>query len=363
MNLEEQFTGRRVFITGHTGFKGSWLSLWLLRLGADITGYALPPKTEDDLFVKCDLQSKLHSIVGDINDYEKLHRAMLAAQPDFVFHLAAQPLVRHSYEDPLETFATNVVGSANLLEAVRHVPSVKSLIYVTTDKCYKDRKWVWGYRESDELGGRDPYSASKAAAELIFSSYQDSFFHYMTDFSAASVRAGNVIGGGDWAVDRIVPDCINALRNRAPIVLRSPFATRPWQHVLEPLGGYLMLASQLAGREGAAYAGAWNFGPSTDSKKSVQQLADKIIQNWGSGTLVHTEADEAKIETMTLQLNSEKAHTDLCWRPIWDFQATVQETVGWYKAMEEGVDCFEFTNDQITRYYSEFKRKLEMSND
>ncbi|HSM98265.1 MAG TPA: CDP-glucose 4,6-dehydratase, partial [Gallionella sp.] len=244
-NLAESFRGKRVLVTGHTGFKGSWLALWLHQMGAHVLGYALPPERDDDHFNLLGLVRQIDHVVGDIRDHAAVRQAFERFQPEIVFHLAAQPLVRYSYAEPKLTFDTNVAGSVNILEAVRTTQSIKALVYVTSDKCYRNNEWIWGYRENDELGGHDPYSASKAAAELVFSSYQDSFFHARAGFGAATVRAGNVIGGGDWALDRIVPDAIRALRADKPVMLRNPNSTRPWQHVLEPLSGYLMIAANL----------------------------------------------------------------------------------------------------------------------
>lgn len=358
MSQLEIFRGKHVFLTGHTGFKGSWLSMWLLQLGAKVTGYSLPSKTDKDLFVVAGLQEKLTHIEGDVRDYDKLSSAIRGANPDFVFHLAAQSLVRYSYDNPLETFSTNVLGSAHVLNAVRDVESVRSLILVTTDKCYKNKNWAWGYRENDELGGHDPYSGSKAAAEIVFSSYQDSYFNRKERFGAASVRAGNVIGGGDWSEDRIIPDCIIALRSEAAIAVRNPSATRPWQHVLEPLGGYLLLAAAIAGKSGKEFSGAWNFGPSIDANKTVGELVDELVRCWGSGSVDYAAADTTKSEAMILQLNSDKAATRLGWRPTWDFKRTIKETVGWYQETDRGVNPWEYTNKQIRNYSLAYSKTL-----
>jgi CDP-glucose 4,6-dehydratase len=267
-------------------------------------------------------------------------------QPEFVFHLAAQPLVRFSYDDPKLTFDTNVGGSVNILEAVRATPSIRALIYVTSDKCYRNKEWLWGYRENDELGGRDPYSASKAAAELVFSSYQDSFFSKRSGFGAASVRAGNVIGGGDWAADRIVPDCIRSLQNNEPIVLRNPGATRPWQHVLDPLSGYLQAAIALY-HDPAGFSGAWNFGPDDSSIRSVKDLAEKIIVSWGEGRIEVSPQQNAPHEATLLHLNCDKSRQLLGWRPCWDVDRAVAETVRWYREVVAGRPVLDISRQQI----------------
>ena len=276
-----QLSGKRVFVTGHTGFKGSWLTLLLSELGAQVAGYALDPIHPDDHFNLLNFKNLVRDHRADIRDGSGLLKAMQEWQPEVVFHLAAQPLVRRSYTEPKLTFDTNVGGSVNLLEAVRQTASVNALIFVTSDKCYRNKEWVWGYRESDELGGEDPYSASKAAAELIFSSYLESFFSSRSNLGAASVRAGNVIGGGDWSENRIIPDCIKALSRGEKIILRNPKATRPWQHVLDPVCGYVCLAAKLLS-EPRRYSSSWNFGPGSDASHSVIEVAEKIIHHWWS---------------------------------------------------------------------------------
>lgn len=341
--------GKRVLLTGDTGFKGSWLALWLAQADAEVWGYALPPERDNDHFNLLGLRDRIHHRDGDIRDREKLGAFFKEAQPEFVFHLAAQALVRRSYQDPKETFDTNVGGSVNLLECVRETPSVKALVYITSDKCYRNNEWIWGYRENDELGGHDPYSASKAAAELVFSAYGDSFYRSRSNFGYATVRAGNVIGGGDWAVDRIVPDCVRALRDGASIVLRKPQSTRPWQHVLEPLGGYLTLAAALA-QDPTRYSGAWNFGPDGEAARSVQDLTQVIVERWGSGTIeINASADDPH-EAGLLHLNCDKAHHILGWKPRWGFQRTVAETVDWYRAVLAGESVSKISGDQIKSY-------------
>jgi len=348
-SIYDAFRGRRILVTGHTGFKGSWLSLWLHQMGAQVMGYALPPERPDDHFNLLGLETIMEHVVGDIRDIGAVRKAFDRFQPEIAFHLAAQPLVRYSYAEPKLTFDTNVAGSVNILEAARMCSSLKALVYVTSDKCYRNNEWVWGYRENDELGGHDPYSASKAAAELVFSSYQDSFFHSRQDFGAASVRAGNVIGGGDWALDRIVPDAIRALKAGTPILLRNPNSTRPWQHVLEPLFGYLMIAERLLG-EPKRFAGAWNFGPRSESIRTVQALAESAAARWGGGKVQVAQQANAPHEAGLLHLNCDKAHQLLGWHPKWDFDRTVAETVHWYREITSGAPAREVSSKQIQSY-------------
>ena len=324
------FKGKRVFVTGDSGFKGSWLSLLLWRCGAEVTGYSLPPITDEDHFVAVRLAQKIRHIDGDILDVGHLTAAFNEAQPEIVFHLAAQPLVRLSYREPSETFRTNILGSVNVLECVHQSAAVRSLVFVTSDKCYKNKEWIWGYRENDELGGHDPYSASKAAAEIVFESYRLSFFQARSALGAASVRAGNVIGGGDWSPDRIIPDCIRALSAGDPIRIRSPEATRPWQHVLEPVYGYLQLSTRLF-EDPSHFSGAWNFGPSHGSHKSVLDLAQAIVQAWGAGSVSVEPPPDAPHEAGFLHLNCDKARNNLGWEPVFGFEETVEETVRWYR--------------------------------
>lgn len=343
------FAGKRVLVTGDTGFKGSWLCLWLHQLGAKVLGYALPPEGPQDHFILLGLDKMIEHVDGDILDKPKLDAVFERFQPEVVFHLAAQPLVRYSYDKPKLTFDTNVAGSVNVLEAIRASSSVKALVYVTSDKAYKNKEWIWGYRENDELGGHDPYSASKAAAELLFSSYQDSFFSKREGFGAATVRAGNVIGGGDWALDRIVPDSIRALRQDRPIHLRNPNSTRPWQHVLEPLSGYLMTAARLL-EEPKRYAGAWNFGPDSESIRTVGELARMVVKGWGAGEVVVAEQVNAPHEATLLHLNCDKAHQLMRWRPKWNADRAVAETVSWYRQVHEGEEALGISSQQVLAY-------------
>lgn len=342
------FNGKRVLVTGDTGFKGAWLCLWLKQLGAVVNGFALPPE-QDSLFNALNLASLINHTDGDIRNEAELLACFQQTEPEFVFHLAAQSLVRLSYTEPKSTFDTNVGGSVNLLEAVRSTPSVRSLVYVTSDKCYRNREWIWGYREHDELGGHDPYSASKAAAEVVIASYTDSFFRARKTLGVASVRAGNVIGGGDWALDRIVPDCVRALLDGRPIQIRNPHATRPWQHVLDPLSGYLLVASRLY-REPERFGGAWNFGPRAESIRTVHDLAHTLIRYWGSGTTEEAREDNAPHEATLLHLNCDKAHHLLGWHAGWDFEQAVAETAVWYRETAAGAAAVEITGRQIASF-------------
>ena len=342
------FKGKRVLVTGHTGFKGSWLALWLTELGAQVAGFALPPKRQNDHFNLLDLSTKIQHIEGDIRDGEHLNSVVKDFKPDFIFHLAAQALVRASYDDPKTTFDTNVLGSVNVLEAARQLTSLTALVFITSDKCYFNKEWVWSYREEDQLGGRDPYSASKAAAELVFAAYQDSFFSNSLNMGAATTRAGNVIGGGDWASDRIVPDCIKALQEGKEIHIRSPYATRPWQHVLEPLSGYLLLAAKLA-IEPKQYSSSWNFGPNSSAIKTVEDITNGIIQRWGSGKLLIDKPDD-RHEANLLHLSIDKAVHNLGWRPRWNFEKTLDYTVNWYSSVLSGESAYDVSRSQIKQY-------------
>ena len=346
------FRGQNILVTGDTGFKGAWLSFWLAELGADVTGLALAPQKprgEKSLFEALDLGSRIKHIEGDIRDIEVVGAAFDTAQPVFLFHLAAQALVRRSYEEPKSTFDTNVGGSLNILESIRQTSSVKSLIFVTSDKCYDNKEWTWGYRENDVLGGRDPYSASKAAAELLFNSFQQSFFKQVDGLAASSVRAGNVIGGGDWACDRFVPDCVSALARDKPVQIRNPHARRPWQHVLDPLFAYLLLAARQY-EQPQRYSGSWNFGPLEKSNCTVRELAQLILAKWGSGSIEECHDAASVHEAASLQLNCDKAHRVLDWFPAWDLDRAVGETVIWYQQFFDGGDVREVTREQIGRF-------------
>jgi len=330
------YSGRRVFVTGHTGFKGSWLSYWLTQLGAQVTGYALEPPTEPSLFGALGLGGLVRHVVADVRDRDRLMSEMRAARPDIVFHLAAQPLVRQGYLEPQETFATNVMGTVNLLEAARTCDSVAAVMVVTSDKCYDNAETGRAFRESDAMGGRDPYSASKGCAELVTAAYRTSFFSVADSAAIASARAGNVIGGGDWASDRIIPDCVRALVAGEDVYVRNPEAIRPWQHVLEPLAGYLQLGTRLL-VEGNAVGGAWNFGPADDdSARSVRWVVEQFLAEWGSGTW--TSLDDAggePQEAQRLSLDSAKARELLQWASVWKADVAVSRTAAWYRRYVE----------------------------
>jgi CDP-glucose 4,6-dehydratase len=384
------YAGKRVFVTGHTGFKGSWLCEWLLGLGAKVTGYSLSPPTQPALFEQLGLAGRLRHIVGDIRDLPGLSRAVRAARPDYVFHLAAQTIVRDSYANPVETLAVNVMGTVHVLEALRSVSHPCAAVCVTTDKCYENREWVYGYRENDSLGGHDPYSASKAAAELAIGSYRRSFFQ-SHPVRIASARAGNVIGGGDWAADRIVPDCMRALEKGKPIPVRNPKATRPWQHVLEPLSGYLWLGACLAGALGAEdrrrrtedgrqktegrgrktedgsqkasaqlstinhqlstrLDTAFNFGPGHESNRTVVELVTEVLKHW-PGRWQDRSDPNAVHEAKLLQLATDKANALLRWAPVWTFPIAVEQTVQWYReAAHQSQSIPALTTRQIQLY-------------
>jgi CDP-glucose 4,6-dehydratase len=354
----DTYRGRRVLVTGHTGFKGSWLAEWLLALGAEVAGLALPPPTQPALFTQLDLGQRLRHHEGDIGDLGSVRRAVDDWQPDFVFHLAAQPLVRLSYRQPVETYRTNVLGTAHVLEAVRLAERPCTVICITTDKAYENREWLHAYREEDPMGGHDPYSSSKGAAELVISAYRRSFFSAPEScIRVASVRAGNVIGGGDWAEDRIVPDCMRSLLRGEPIRVRNPHATRPWQHVLEPLSGYLALGAHLdqAARQSdhprlARLAGAFNFGPPLDSNRPVRDLVAEILRHWPGSWADQPEAG-AVHEASLLNLATDKAHHLLGWHAVWDFATTLAETVQWYRHHQtQPATAGETTRQQIELY-------------
>jgi CDP-glucose 4,6-dehydratase len=355
MVISEFYKNKQILITGDTGFKGSWLALWLNSLGAKVYGYALPAETENAHFELLNLSNEITHIDGNLLDFDKLNQTFQDVQPEIVFHLAAQALVRLSYNEPKLTFDTNVAGSVNILEATRNTNSVKSLIYVTSDKCYKNKEWIWGYRENDELGGHDPYSASKAAAEIVFSSYMDSFFSKNKNIGIASVRAGNVIGGGDWALDRIIPDCIRSIMNKKEIEIRNPQATRPWQHVLEPLSGYMLLAQKLY-ENPIEFSGSWNFGPTIESIKTVKELTEKAIGIFGKGSVTIGNTDAQKHEAGLLHLNCDKSNHQLGWNPVWNFQQTVKTTIEWYKNYLNGENPKELSLNNVNQFMEDRKQ-------
>lgn len=347
----EIFRGKRVLVTGHTGFKGSWLTLLLNSLGAEVMGYALAPEYAGGHFERLGLEKQIRHVTGDVRDLDRLRQEVEAFQPEIVFHLAAQALVRSAYVDPKITFDVNVGGGVNLLEVVRTCESVRALVFITSDKCYENLEWIWGYRETDAMGGHDPYSASKGAAELVFSSYLRSFFANRPDFGAATARAGNVIGGGDWAADRIVPDCVRALQAGKPITIRSPRATRPWQHVLEPLSGYLKLGARLL-ESGHVYDGAWNFGPHVGDVRTVLDVANAIASQFENGSVAVDEPRDKPHEAHLLQLNSDKARQLLQWDTRWNFEKTLAATGGWYReVLVQSKSAEAVSRAQISAYY------------
>jgi CDP-glucose 4,6-dehydratase len=340
------FVNKRVFVTGHTGFKGGWLCLWLHALGAKVTGYALNPPTEPSLFRLCRIDELVKSIIGDVRDPVSLQRTLREDSPEIVIHMAAQAIVRDSYRDPVETYAVNVMGTVHLLEAVRRQPGVKAVVVVTTDKCYENREWVWGYRESEPLGGHDPYSSSKACAELVTAAYRHSFFGVPQQ--VATARAGNVIGGGDWAKNRLIPDCIRALTASQTIRIRHPSAVRPWQHVLEPLAGYLMLTERLVA-EGSAFAEAWNFGPSEEDARPVGWIVEHFAKTIPGFAWEKEDAIQPH-EANALRLDSGKARARLGWRPRWPLETALEKTMTWYEAWQQGEDMRDVSLRQIADY-------------
>jgi CDP-glucose 4,6-dehydratase len=326
------YQGRRVLVTGHTGFKGSWLALWLQELGADVTGVALPLAAQSSHWDLLGLSIDDRRL--DIRDIGTLQRVFSESQPEIVFHLAAQPLVRRSYRDPLDTWSTNVMGTVNVLEACRQQPSVQAIVAVTTDKCYENRSWSWGYRENDRLGGHDPYSASKAGAELVAASYRSAYFDATGSPLLATARAGNVIGGGDWSEDRLIPDLVRALETGKSLEIRSPDATRPWQHVLECLSGYLMLGERLLAGE-KSFAGAWNFGPEPEGNRTVSEVLGKLSRHW-EAMRWHVTSEPHPHEAKLLYLDSARARSVLHWQPVWNIDTTLGHTAGWYRAWLDG---------------------------
>jgi CDP-glucose 4,6-dehydratase len=347
------WSGKSVFLTGHTGFKGSWLSLLLQSFGARVTGYALPAPTTPSLFKDADIGAGMESLIGDIRDGDKVAQCLKAARPDIVLHLAAQPLVRYSYENPVETYSTNVLGLVNLLEAVRKTETVRAVVNVTSDKCYENREWPWAYRENEPMGGFDPYSNSKGCAELVTSAYRQSFFHpdrYSTHGVAlGSGRAGNVIAGGDWAADRLVPDIVRALLSGKEIVVRNPASIRPWQHVLEPLSGYLTLAERLF-EQGPDFAEGWNFGSTEDDARPVHWIVDYMVRAWGEGASWRLASETGPHEAHFLKLDSSKARARLGWRPKWSLATTLESIVEWNRAYASGTPVRTITLQQISDF-------------
>lgn len=357
MNLfNNTYNNKKVLITGDTGFKGSWLAIWLKELGADVYGYALPPQRKEDNFVRCNLDKIIKHYDGDIRDSESVIKHFNFIQPEIAFHLAAQPIVLESYKNPNYTFETNIMGTVNFFEAVRKTFSVKAALNITSDKCYQNNEWVWGYRENDPMGGKDPYSASKGCSELVTSAYLNSFFTKDSHSAIASARAGNVIGSGDWADYRIVPDFFRAIKKKEKLIIRNPNATRPWQHVLEPLGGYLLLASKLYA-EGNKYSGGWNFGPLDQANHKVSELIEAIIKYNGKGEVVLDDATEKLHEANMLKLDISKAQWELNWKPVLNFEELIKFTVDGYVSELENNDVYESRKRQILDYVELAKQK------
>lgn len=348
-NVDPAFwAGKRVFLTGHTGFKGSWMSLWLQQMGAQVTGFALAPPTSPALFEVAGVAAGMTSIIGDIRDREALETALVAADPEIVIHMAAQPLVRASYDDPVGTYATNVMGTVHLLEAVRKAASVRAVCVVTTDKCYENREWVWGYREDEAMGGYDPYSNSKGCSELVTSAYRRSFFTGDGQPALASGRAGNVIGGGDWATDRLIPDILRAVADGDPVLIRNPLATRPWQHVLEPVSGYLVLCQALWADPAAAQA--WNFGPRDEDAQPVQWIVERMCARWGDGADWTRDESVQPHEANYLKLDISKARFGLGWQPRWSLSEALDRIVAWHRAWLSGTDMHAYSLEELERF-------------
>lgn len=341
--------GKKVFLTGHTGFKGSWLSLWLQSLGATVKGFALQPPTQPALFEQACVEKGMESVIGDIRNLEAITSAMVSFNPDILIHMAAQPLVRLSYREPVETYATNVMGTVHVLEAARKCVNLKAIVNVTTDKCYENREWVWGYRENEPMGGHDPYSNSKGCSELVTAAYRNSFFNTVDTAALASARAGNVIGGGDWAEDRLIPDILRAFEKKQPVIIRNPLATRPWQHVLEPLSGYLILAEKLYS-EGDVYAEGWNFGPKDEDVQPVDWILNHMTKHWGTGASWKLDANPQPHEAQLLKLDISKAVSKLKWQPLWSLAYTLDTIVDWHQAWLQGKDVQQQTLQQIKLY-------------
>ncbi len=342
------WSGKRLFLTGHTGFKGSWLSLWLQSMGVELYGFALTPPTNPALFNEANVAQGMTSTIGDIREYDTLFKAMQAARPDIVIHMAAQPLVRYSYEAPVETYATNVMGTVNMLEAARQVGTARAIVNVTTDKCYENREWIWGYREDEPMGGYDPYSNSKGCAELVTSAYRNSFLKNC-GIAVATARAGNVIGGGDWAADRLVPDILRSFEASQPVIIRNPHAIRPWQHVLEPLHGYLLLAEQLY-TGGQTFAEGWNFGPKDDDARPVQWIVEQMVNQWGQGASWQQDGGVHPHEANYLKLDISKAKARLGWQPRWPLATALEKIIAWHQACLTATNMHEFTMQQIANY-------------
>lgn len=340
--------GKRVLLTGHTGFKGSWLSLWLQAMGVQLRGVALPAPTSPALFDIAGVAEGMDHQIADIRDYNRIQALFSEFQPEIVIHMAAQPLVRRSYQQPIETYATNVMGTVHVLEAARQTGSVRAIVNVTTDKCYENREWVWGYREDEPMGGFDPYSNSKGCAELVSSAYRKSFLK-PEGIALATARAGNVIGGGDWAEDRLIPDILRALEQQIPVLIRNPHAIRPWQHVLEPLSGYLLLAERLY-KQGQTDSEGWNFGPCDEDAQPVQWIVEHLCHAWGNGASWSLQAGEHPHEASFLKLDISKARQRLHWAPRWSLETALSRIIDWHQACRKGADMRAICLEQITQY-------------
>jgi CDP-glucose 4,6-dehydratase len=360
MEINNNFwLGKKIFLTGHTGFKGAWLSIWLKVLGANVIGFSLPPDTKPNMFQLIEKDIDIESIFGDVRDFELVKKSIIHHKPDFVIHLAAQSIVRQSYTSPLETFQVNVIGTANILEAIRHVGSIRAAVCITSDKCYENREWIWKYRENDPMGGWDPYSASKGCSELVISSYRKSFFH--TDqydkhgVAIASARAGNVIGGGDWGADRLIPDIMRAFSENKKVIIRNPNSIRPWQHVLDLLKGYILLSERLC-EHGPEYADAWNFGPSDSDEVTVLGIVEHIAKLWRDGASWSIVPDSIHHEATMLKLDSSKARSRLGWVPKLNITDALDHLVSWYRNYYNSrSNVYSFTEDQILSYMNRIK--------
>ena len=341
--------GKKVYLTGHTGFKGSWLSLWLQNMGALVKGYSLSVNTSPALFSEADVAAEMESEIGDIRNLEQLTRSMVSFNPDILIHMAAQPLVRLSYQEPVDTFTTNVIGTVNVLEAARKCSALKAIVSVTTDKCYENKEWDWGYREIEPMGGDDPYSRSKGCAELVTASYRRSFFSSKGTASLASARAGNVIGGGDWSEDRLIPDILRAFDKSEQVLVRNPLSTRPWQHVLEPLSGYLVLAQELY-LNGDEFAEGWNFGPKDEDCKPVSWILDQMVESWGGNAGWSLDEKSNPHEAGFLKLDCSKASNRLKWNPKWNLQLTLKSIVDWHQLYTNGGDIKKQCLKEINAY-------------
>ena len=341
--------GKKVYLTGHTGFKGSWLSLWLQNMGANVKGYSLIPNTTPNIFTEARVAENIESEIGDIRDLTQITKSMSDFNPDVLIHMAAQPLVRLSYKDPVDTYTTNVIGTVNVLEAARKCSNLKAIVSVTTDKCYENNEWEWGYRENEPMGGHDPYSSSKGCAELVTAAYRRSFFSTKETASLASARAGNVIGGGDWSDDRLIPDILKAFEKSESVIIRNPLSTRPWQHVLEPLSGYLVLAQELF-ENGDAFAEAWNFGPKDEDCKPVNWILDKMVSKWGDGACWELDKNNNPHEAGFLKLDCSKAANRLKWQPKWNLEHTLNLIIDWHQLYLNKLDVKKECIKEIKNY-------------